>query len=69
MEARETVLLVAERPPRTFNLAKQFYSMRIMSKRNAQVAKQTQQKLSQPDLFPKIPSHVPGAPLGDPSDK
>lgn len=60
-EAREKEKAVAEREPRTFNLAKQFYSMRIMKGRNAAMAKQTMQKLSQPDLFPKIPTHVPGA--------
>lgn len=60
VEAREKSVLVAERPPRTFTLAKQFYAMRINSRRNQQASKQTQQKLTQPDLFPKIPNHTPG---------
>lgn len=62
-EARDKVKIISEKPPRTFVLAKQFYSMRIMNRKNAQMAKQSQQKMSQPDLFPKAPSHTPGAPL------
>lgn len=59
-ETRDAEKITAERLPRTFNLTKEFYSMRIMNRRNALMAKQNQQKLRQPDLFPKAPTHVPG---------
>jgi hypothetical protein len=61
-EARELVQATADKEPRTFNLTKEFYTMRLTSKRNAQISKQTAQKMSQPDFFPKVPSHAPGAP-------
>lgn len=62
-EARDTVKTTAEKQPRIFSLAKQFYSMRIMNRINAQMAQQTKQKLGQPDLFPATPTHKPGEPL------
>lgn len=66
-EARESVQATADKEPRTFNLTKEFYTMRLMSKRNVQVSKQTAQKMSQPDFFPKVPSHAPGVPSPSPS--
>lgn len=58
-EAKSSVSAIAEKPPRTFILAKEFYNMRLSSKRQAQITKQTQQKMEQPDFFPKPPSHTP----------
>lgn len=61
-EARESTLAIADKEPRTFNLTKDFYTMRLNSKRNAQINKQTAIKMSQPDFFPKVPTHAPGVP-------
>lgn len=47
------------RKPRVFILNKDIYRIRIQNYREAQRSKQTKQMLSNPSLFPKVPTHAP----------
>ena len=60
-EARESVQATADKEPRTFNLTKEFYTMRLMSKRNVQAKKQYSPE-NDTRLFSKRSFSSPGVP-------
>ncbi|KAF2745572.1 DUF1742-domain-containing protein [Sporormia fimetaria CBS 119925] len=49
--------------PRIYTLNKSFYQMRLDRIRNAELAKRNRERISNPSLFPSVPTNDPSKPL------